>query len=211
MGLIRNSHRPSIAWLASLAILVSCGSTHSVPAADPRSAPSPAKLLFVPIGDAPTSEISALVVHYREKFGIESQVLPPMALQPVDVDVARRQVIAENVIDSMLRALPQYANTSAVLIGITRQDMFLRGVNWQFCFGSRRPDKRIGVISTARMGLHYPGEPPTEATVSRRLQKMVTKYVGVMYYGMRLNANPRSVLYNNILGLQELDQVREEF
>jgi predicted Zn-dependent protease len=192
----------------SLAPLVSCTST-----VDRRNLPPavPSKLLFVPIGDAPTSEINALVGHYREKFGIESQVLPPIALQPADLDVARHQLIAENVIDSMLRDLPQYANTSAVLIGITRQDMFLRGMNWQFCFGARRSEKRAGVVSTARMVLHYPGEPPTEANVSRRLQKMVTKYIGVMYYGMRLNANRRSVLYNNILGVQELDQISEDF
>ncbi len=173
--------------------------------------PIASELLFVPIGDIPTSEIDALVEHYHEKLGIKGGVLPRVSLQSVDTDPVRHQLIAEHVIDSMLRAFPQYASTSAILIGVTRQDIFPLGEHWQFCFGWRIPQKRAAVVSTARLGLYYRGEPSGEATVSKRLQKIVTKDIGIMYYDMRPNGNPKSVLYNNILGIQELDQVNEDF
>jgi hypothetical protein len=61
------------------------------------------------------------------------------------------------------------------------------------------------------MRLHYAGEPPDENFAETRLRKMVTKDIGILYYGLAPNHNPRSVLYNQILGIEELDQVGEEF
>jgi hypothetical protein len=61
------------------------------------------------------------------------------------------------------------------------------------------------------MNLEYPGEPPAEATLEKRLRKTVTKDIGVLYYSMSPNNNPQSVLYSGILGIQELDHVTEDF
>ncbi len=170
------------------------------------------KVYFLPVGKAPISQINDLVGHYREKFQLEIQVLSPMAPDDGDLDSNRQQLIAENVIQSMLRRYPQYArDKSAVLIGITGQDMYPRGEDWRFCFGWRIPEAHAAVVSTARMDLHYPGEPSTEATVEKRLRKVITKDIGILYYGKTPNDNPRSVLYNNILGIQELDQISEDF
>jgi predicted Zn-dependent protease len=169
-------------------------------------------LYFVPIGDAPTSEIEALVTHYREKFGIEIHVLSPIVASPSDLDTNRQQLIAENVIQTMLRSYPNYASdASSVLIGITGQDIYPRGVGWRFCFGWRISEAHSAIVSTARMNLEYPGEPLVEATLEQRLRKTVTKDIGILYYGMSPNNNPQSVLYGGILGIQELDRVSEEF
>jgi hypothetical protein len=46
--------------------------------------PEPEKvynIYFVPIADAPVSEIQGLLSHYRQKFGLESTVLPRFAPQ----------------------------------------------------------------------------------------------------------------------------------
>jgi predicted Zn-dependent protease len=83
--------------------------------------------------------------------------------------------------------------------------------DWQFCFGWRSPDIRIAVVSSARMNLFYPGEVMPSASLTNRLRKMVTKDIGMMYYHLEPSSNPRSVLYNGILGIQELDQLTEEF
>ena len=40
---------------------------------------------------------------------------------------------------------------------------------------------------------------------------MVSKDIGILYYGLPQSPNPRSVLYNEIAGLQELDNVGEDF
>ena len=172
----------------------------------------PQNLYFVPVGDAPKSEISDLVTHYRERFGIQIRVLPPIAPSTGDLDQARHQLIAESVIETMLRSYPEYASDeSSVLIGITRQDIYPRSAAWRFCFGWRMPQYRSAIVSTARMNLEDSDEPSVEATLEKRLRKTVTKDIGILLYGMSSNNNPRSVLYNGILGVQELDSATEEF
>jgi predicted Zn-dependent protease len=167
---------------------------------------------FVPIGNAPVAEINELVPHYEEKFDLKAEVLSPMALSPNDFDSNRQQLIAESVLQNLDREYARYLkDRSAVLIGITSQDMYLSQANWQFCFGWRRPEIRMAVVSTARMNLYYPGESMPIASVSSRLRKMVTKDIGIMYYHREASSNPHSVLYNGILGLEELDQVSEDF
>jgi hypothetical protein len=61
------------------------------------------------------------------------------------------------------------------------------------------------------MDLHYPGEPVSEAILGMRLRKVVTKDIGIMYFGKTPNSNPRSVLYDGILGIEELDHATEDF
>jgi hypothetical protein len=40
---------------------------------------------------------------------------------------------------------------------------------------------------------------------------MVKKDIGILYYGLSQSHNPKSVLYNGILGIQELDAVGDDF
>lgn len=171
-----------------------------------------ATVYFVAVGDAQSSQISDLVAHYKAKFNIQIVVLAPMAVSKNDIDLNRRQLIAEEVIESLRRSYAdRLKSNSAVLIGITSHDMYPRGEDWQFCFGWRDPDARIAVVSTARMNLHYPGEPANQADSTIRVRKMVTKDIGIMCFGMSPNHNPRSVLFDGILGIEELDQVTEDF
>lgn len=170
------------------------------------------RVYFVPIGDAPLDEINGLVSYFREKFDMEIKVLPPMKLDATDLDATRGQLVAENVLASMSRKYSDYGNNwSTVLIGITGQDMYPQGRPWQFCFSWGSDDFHSAVVSAARMDLHYPGEPQPDATVTNRLRKMVTKDIGVIYFWKPTNHNPKSVLYDSILGIQELDQISESF
>jgi len=59
-------------------------------------------------------------------------------------------------------------------------------------------------VSTARLGDELMANP------MRRLQKLVTKSIGLMYFGL-LSDDPGSVLYRSILGPQDLDRMSEEF
>jgi len=61
------------------------------------------------------------------------------------------------------------------------------------------------------MNLHYSDQPFWGSSANIRLRKVVTKDIGIFYYGLSQSDNPRSVLYNGILGIQELDAVGEEF
>jgi len=167
---------------------------------------------LVPIGDAPEDEINALVSHYQEKFRMAIKVLPRMKLDESDYDTSRGQVIAENLLKSMSRAYPEYSdNWATVLIGITGQDMYPLGEPWQFCFGWRAADGRSAVISTARLVLHFPDEIPEQASLTQRLQKVVTKDIGLLYFWKSSSHNPKSVLYDGMTGVQDLDIATENF
>jgi predicted Zn-dependent protease len=183
----------------------------------PRSHdPALAQLLrivyFVPIGQSPSPEIEELVRYYREKFGIEIKALPNLRPQESDVDFLRHQLIAENLITSMQRAYPEFSrNSSVVLIGITAQDIYPRELGWRFVFGWRQGAAHAAIVSTARMGLHYVGEPPEEATIEKRLRKVVTKDLGILLFEKLPSQNPKSVLFDGIGGIQELDLVGDDF
>ena len=40
---------------------------------------------------------------------------------------------------------------------------------------------------------------------------MITKNIGIMYYGLPASGNPRSALFRSILGVDDLDRMTEEF
>ena|SRR5258708_2155732 len=176
------------------------------------SCKKPVRIYFVPIGDGASSDIDGLVDHYRQKFGLKITKLPTLTPNSSEIDLNRHQLIAENVLDSMHKKYSRYLeNNSSILIGVTSDDMYPLGQNWRFCFGWRQTGIHGAVVSTARMNLHYEGEPAGQANVTSRLQKMVTKDIGIMYYNKSQNDNSHSVLFGGILGIQELDQVSEDF
>jgi predicted Zn-dependent protease len=179
---------------------------------DPALAVLLRTVYFVPIGQAPLAEIEQLVGYYRERFGIDIKVLPALGLTPNDIDASRQQLIAENLVTSMLRAHPEYAgNSSAILIGITAHDIYPRQFGWRFVFGWRDGQRNAAVASTARMNLHYYGEPAEEATMIKRLRKTITKDLGILLFERSPSNNPKSVLYDGIGGIQELDEVGDDF
>ena len=63
----------------------------------------------------------------------------------------------------------------------------------------------------ARMNPIGFGNAPDDILLRSRLRKMVTKNIGIMCYGLPLSPNPRSVLYGNIGGTDELDVMTEDF
>jgi hypothetical protein len=51
----------------------------------------------------------------------------------------------------------------------------------------------------------------TEERRQQRIRKMVTKNIGILYYGLGVSDDPRSVLYRDILGPDDLDYASEDF
>lgn len=82
---------------------------------------------------------------------------------------------------------------------------------WRFTFSLRSRDRRVAVVSYARMDPKNLGEPADAEVLQSRLRKMVLKNIGIMYFGLPASGNPRSVLYGNILGVDDLDRMTEEF
>ena len=170
------------------------------------------KIYFVPIGDFPSEQLDSLVQYYRQKYTLDISILKSITVDPSARDSSRQQLIAENLAAGLRQAVPEYANDSkAILIGFTSEDMYPTSKGWQFAFGWRLGNVRAAVISTARLGFIYVGMPLDLHVSDTRLRKVVTKDIGIMYYGLPSSTNPKSVLYNQIGGIQELDEMGEDF
>ena len=74
-----------------------------------------------------------------------------------------------------------------------------------------RTAERAAVVSTARLSLRYPGGPDDADISTTRMRKIVTKDIGILYFGLPQSSNPKSVLYNHIMGIEELDEVGDDF
>ncbi len=171
------------------------------------------QIFFVPIGDFPLADLKTLADYYHRWLKVEIEILGPIPIEEAVVDRVREQLVAETLIASMRRALPQLANDSnAILIGFTTGDMYpLSMGNWRFAFGWRDPRQRAAVVSTARLDFINLAASPDVARPEVRVRKVVTKDIAILYYGLGVSNDPRSVLYGGIMGIEDLDAVSEEF
>lgn len=204
------SIRSSITFLTILLLLTAAcvGRGQYVPI-DKQSLKGSGKIYFIPLADFPSSTTEDLIAHYKSKYGLQVETLPNLALKFSVVDTGRQQLIAEALIALMKSAYPDLTNTpEAIMIGLTTEDMYIAQYSWQFTF-SWRQEGKYAVVSNARMSLGAPFI--SEEQVTARLRKMVTKNIGILYYRLPQSNNPRSVLYKNVGGISELDEMGEEF
>jgi predicted Zn-dependent protease len=89
--------------------------------------------------------------------------------------------------------------------------MYTRTEKWAFTFSLRDEDNHVAVVSYARMDPTLFGNERDDALTETRLFKMIAKDIGIICYGREVSQNPRSVLYGNILGTDELDVMTDEF
>lgn len=172
------------------------------------------QLYFVEVGDVRPGMLAALVTHFQTRYGVTIRTLPPMALTEVMTDAARSQFVAERVIRALqARDLPLANDERTRVIGITSADMFIQGRanEWRFSFSLRSTNRRFAVVSYARMNPINLGGAPDEQLLVARVRKMVAKNIGLMYYELPASQNPRSVLFDNILGVDDLDRMTEAF
>lgn len=159
----------------------------------------------------PSLSLDQLAKDYQGKLQLKIELLKEAPLESRVVDFWRRQLVAEELIELMKRRYPREAkNPKAILIGVTAGDMFIREYSWQFAFAFRR-EGRFVVVSIARMDPVSFHEAPDPALLYTRARKMVSKNLGLLYYGLPETKDPRSVLYGPILGLDDLDKIGENF
>lgn len=196
-------------WILVLcfASLSSQGQTRHLSAKVPGT-----RVYFVPISGFPRGVADELAKYCSERFGLKISVLNEAPIAPDAVNQERQQAVAERVIVGMRNSFPALArDPKAILIGLTPVDIYPGSMNWRFAFGWRIAGARAAVVSSARMNLYYAGEPLPQSSPAIRLRKMVVKDIGILYYGLSQSQNPKSVLYQGIMGIQELDAVGEDF
>lgn len=185
------------------------GDDVAVGPASPIGVPSPPverEVYLAPFGDFPREDADALVAHYLEKFDLTIEVLPSIPVPEGAMDAGRDQLIAERLLDAMSANEVVATDPDAVVIGLTDIDMYIAAKTWGYAYGLRSGGTRA-VVSSARMDAGF----ATEERRHQRLRKMVTKNLGILYYGLAVSEDPRSVLYRDILGPQDLDYASEDF
>ena len=202
--------------LFGLAVLAGWKVYSAVTTADQASATAPltpkpgTKICFVPLGDFPVEQLESLKSYDKAKFGIEISISKSVPVDPRLWDTSRGQLRAEDLAASLRPALPQY-DGNTILIGFTSDDVYPVSQGWRFAIGWRSSTTGSAVVSTARLGLPNGGEPADAQISATRLRKIVTKDIGIFYFGLPQSSNPKSVLYNQIGGIEELDNVGEDF
>jgi predicted Zn-dependent protease len=174
--------------------------------------PTPTGTLYlVPVGEAPPDFLHELIGHFKIKHNLTVETIPPVVVEEVAVDRDHNQVVAEELLVLMERSVAEQARGgSNALVGVTTYDMRIRGVpQWQFAFAHRQG--RRAVVSTARMDPVALGEAADAALLRARMRKMVTKQVGLIYFGLAPSSDRRSVLFTPILGVDDLDSIGEDF
>ncbi len=181
----------------------------AVAPASPIGVPSPPvdrTIYLAPFGDFPREDADALVAHYLEKFDLAIEVLPSIPVPDTAMDADRDQLIAERLLDAIAANEVVASDPEAVVIGLTDVDMYIAARTWGYAYGLRSGGT-LAVVSAARMDAGF----ATEERRHQRLRKMVTKNLGILYYGLGVSDDPRSVLYRDILGPDDLDYASEDF
>ena len=174
----------------------------------------PVTLHLIAVGDVPTIRVTELAAHFQRRFGLTVETLLPLGFDEATFDRERSQIVADRVIQAIRFRHPTLAKNSRTrIIGITSLDMYMEAMRaeWSFTFSLRSRDQRMAVVSYARMDPANLGDPPDDQLLMTRLRKMIAKNVGIIVYGLPPSRNPRSVLYGNILGVDDLDRMTEEF
>jgi len=175
--------------------------------------PSNVSVYFVPIGVLANVDIEYLVRYYKQRFGLTIKRLPAIALDPDTFNPDRQQNEVEGLIKSVKRGYPTLANDHrSILIGITEADVYITSENWQFALG-QRDEGRFAVVSSARMDLNYfdYGAPRDTGALHSRLTKMISREIGFLYYRLPFSDDPRSVVRSSIMGVDELDELGEDY
>ncbi|MGA2355069.1 MAG: DUF6531 domain-containing protein [Terriglobales bacterium] len=119
--------------------------------------------------------------------------------------------MAEELIEAMRRAYPQQAATpDSILIGVTEEDIYIAELDWDFAFNFRERHQ-TAVISTARLNPVFYGRPAAAAVLETRLRKLLSKNIGISFYGLNLSSDPGSVLYNEVWSIGTLDAMGEDY
>jgi predicted Zn-dependent protease len=164
---------------------------------------------LVPLGGFSGSTLQKLAEDVHAKLGLSVSVRPGFALPRSAFDRVRRQYVADELLGPI-----EHIGTGdprrPVVVGFTRADMYTRLKDWRYTF-ALRDGVASSVISSARMDDRFYGYRSNDRLLFSRLEKMLTKTLGVLYWGLPLSADPRSVLYDSILSLDDLDYMTRDF
>jgi len=166
------------------------------------------RICFAPVGTIDPDLVTNLIQYYRDEYSLEIGVVTPSGIPESFVDASRHQLDVTALADLVGHVhWFEVGSPEIVLIVLTPVDLYDKTSHYRFVFGVRASyDEPSGVVSTYRMHLGAFGLVDDEK-VFERTRKMVTKYIGLLYYGLEESDDPESPLYGGILSIGDLDRM----
>jgi len=165
---------------------------------------------LVPLDQVSQRLLLAASRSVKRRYGVEVRLLPRIDSGARTVAPKRGQLSAEKLVRRLTSAYPKRPGRRAV-IGVTNLDIFMSQVpEWAFTFGTIY-DEGHAVLSTARMDPINFGKPADAPLVQERVTKMVTRYVGELYFRLPRSDNPRSALRSLIRSDTDIDAATDAF
>ena len=180
-------------------------------AASPSCDGAERRVCLVPLGQVSPSLVHHLVEYYENEYSLAITVLTPSAVPAELIDPDRGQIDVQDLMDYMATLFrAASSDPNVVLVGLTPVDMYDRTSHYRFLFGARDTEVTPrAVVSTARLTLKVFGIGEGEGIRRSRVRKLITKNLGLLYYGLPLSDDPESPLYNSILSTAGLDRMEE--
>jgi predicted Zn-dependent protease len=170
------------------------------------------RVCLVPLGKVSPELMQHLVDYYGTQHQLQVTVARPAAIPSEILDPARPdQVNAPTLADYLEPLVPgAFADVDTTIIGITPVDVYDANAEFPFVFGIKgTATDRRGIISTFRFNPQAFGEPANNDVLFARTRKFLSKYIGLLYYGLSLSDEPGDPMYDPIVSLAELDAIRE--
>lgn len=168
------------------------------------------RIYIVPIGGVQGLGLDELPEFYRSRHGISVQLLDPLPLDPKARNVARKQLIFEELTDLMQARYPQLAkDKSAFFIGITDEDLYIRDFTGSFTYTAYHEFYRTGVISSARFIPHPLAG--NEKLLRARIRKLVGRTMGFIVFDLPRSNDPSSLMYRDLYGSASVDLMSDSF
>ena len=181
------------------------GVHHAGPVAGADALHGDGRVYLLPM-DAVTQPYGAAQVAewLRSKYKLEVQVLPALPPDRAAWDPQRKQYVAELLGEQIDRAHPEVAaEPAAVVIGITRESMYLARESGDLSY-SARLNEHAAVVSTYGFGEHgllerwafHGQEAQGAGGVPAKLRRFVLKDLALLHWHLRMNNDPSSVLHD---------------
>lgn len=165
---------------------------------------------LVGVGDFPAPMLDRLRTSLSAEYGLTVNVLPSVRVGEDAVDEQRRQLIGERLLLAMNRQVVR-SGPDDIVIGVTQNDMMLASnPEWRFAFGVRDESVHVGVVSIPHMDPQNVGPGQDDELLFARVEKMVAKYIGVLYLRRPVMPDPRSLMYDNIRSVADVDAMGDD-